>query len=112
MLETRLDHLVIVSPSLEAGVEYVRETLGVAPEAGGERPRMGTHNAVLRLGDDIRLEGLHPEFARIRAMLDAIGFAGGFSVAASRSPALAGHIACASGVRSLGTKPGGSPSGL
>ena len=52
----RLDHLVIPAPSLEDGVAYVRDTLGVEMPVGGKHPTMGTHNHVLRLGDDVYLE--------------------------------------------------------
>jgi len=51
-----LDHLVITAPSLAAGVEHVRRALGIAPATGGEHPRMGTHNALLRLGGASYLE--------------------------------------------------------
>ncbi len=51
-----LDHLVIAAPTLEAGAEYVRQTLGVRPQTGGAHPRMGTHNLLLRLGESIYLE--------------------------------------------------------
>jgi hypothetical protein len=44
------------SPSLEVGVEYVRQTLGVSPQVGGEHPRMGTHNCLLKLGEKFYLE--------------------------------------------------------
>src|SRR5690606_8176826 len=30
--------------------------LGVSLQAGGQHPRMGTHNKLLRLGDDVYLE--------------------------------------------------------
>jgi len=56
MPSTTLDHLVITAPSLEAGIEYVRRTLGVPMEAGGRHARMGTHNALLRLGNAQYLE--------------------------------------------------------
>lgn len=56
MLQTSIDHLVITATSLADGVEYVRRELGVMLEAGGEHPRMGTHNCLLKLGDEIFLE--------------------------------------------------------
>ena len=52
----RIDHITITSPSLEAGCEFVHERLGVWPQPGGEHPRMGTHNMLLRLGDAMFLE--------------------------------------------------------
>jgi glyoxalase-like protein len=54
----RLDHLVITAPSLRSGGEYVRRALGVDPEEGGEHAAMGTHNVLLRLGEDAYLEVL------------------------------------------------------
>jgi hypothetical protein len=55
-----IDHITITSPTLEAGAEYVLKTLGVAPQAGGEHPRMGTHNLLLRLGNALFLEVISP----------------------------------------------------
>lgn len=52
----RLDHLTVVAPSLASGAERVRVLLGVAPQAGGSHPLMGTHNQLLRLGDEVFLE--------------------------------------------------------
>lgn len=54
----RLDHLVVTAPSLAAGVEWVVAFLGVPLEAGGAHARMGTHNALLRLGASTYLEVL------------------------------------------------------
>ena len=51
-----VDHLVVTSPTLAVGVEWVRATLGVTPHAGGDHRRMGTHNALLRLGNANYLE--------------------------------------------------------
>ncbi|MFA5922612.1 MAG: VOC family protein [Methylococcaceae bacterium] len=48
--------MAIIAPSLEVGVEYVRQTLGVNPQVGGEHPRMGTHNCLLKLGEKFYLE--------------------------------------------------------
>ncbi|HEY0843824.1 MAG TPA: VOC family protein [Noviherbaspirillum sp.] len=51
-----IDHITITSPSLEAGAAFVRQALGVDLQKGGEHPRMGTHNLLLRLGDALFLE--------------------------------------------------------
>ena len=55
-MSTRLDHITVVAPSLEAGSRFVREGLGVEPGAGRAHPSMGTHNRLLRLGDTVYLE--------------------------------------------------------
>lgn len=51
-----IDHITVTAPTLEAGAEFVRQRLGVMPQPGGEHPRMGTHNLLLRLGDSVFLE--------------------------------------------------------
>lgn len=56
MFRSFLDHIVITAPSLEAGIQYVRQVLDVSLEAGGRHSRMGTHNALLRLGKEQYLE--------------------------------------------------------
>ncbi|SRR6266567_2099044 len=56
----QLDHLVVNSPTLAAGVEWVRASLGVTPQMGGDHQRMGTHNALVRLGDTTYLEVIAP----------------------------------------------------
>lgn len=55
-LNTRLDHLVIGAPSLEQGVTYVKERLGVDIPVGGAHPAMGTHNHLMQLGNETFLE--------------------------------------------------------
>lgn len=55
-LPLKLDHLTIVAPSLAKGVAFVEDELGVTAPFGGKHPRMGTHNHLLRLGDDLFLE--------------------------------------------------------
>lgn len=56
MPQTVIDHITITAPTLEAGAELVKKTLGVEPQKGGEHSRMGTHNLFLRLGDTVFLE--------------------------------------------------------
>ena len=51
-----IDHLVVTAPSLEVGAHFVRQTLGVTAQPGGEHSRMGTHNLLLRLGEAAYLE--------------------------------------------------------
>lgn len=51
-----IDHITILSPSLEAGGAWVHERLGVPPQQGGAHPRMGTHNLLLPLGETMFLE--------------------------------------------------------
>ena len=45
----KLDHLVIMAHTLNAGVAWCEATLGVTPSPGGEHPLMGTHNRLLRV---------------------------------------------------------------
>lgn len=52
----RLDHLAVSAGTLDQGVEYVQDLLGVSLAAGGEHAKMGTHNRLLSLGPDIYLE--------------------------------------------------------
>ena len=53
---TRLDHLVVVASTLEAGAQFVEQALGVAPSPGRRHPHMGTHNLLLSLGPAAYLE--------------------------------------------------------
>ena len=60
MARTHLDHITVTTHCLATGMAFVGEVLGVAPQMGGEHPRMGTHNALLRLGDALFLEVIAP----------------------------------------------------
>ena len=51
-----LDHLAVAAVTLDEGVEWVADWLGVRPGAGGQHPLMGTHNRLLSIGPGIYLE--------------------------------------------------------
>jgi len=55
---TKIDHIAVAAGSLEAGVAYVEEALGVVMPKGGEHPAMATHNHLMQLGDQIVQDGL------------------------------------------------------
>lgn len=52
----RLDHLAVAAQTLEEGVQWVQDRLGVQMGPGGEHARFGTHNMLLGLADGLYLE--------------------------------------------------------
>ncbi|MEP3245030.1 MAG: VOC family protein [Sneathiella sp.] len=52
----KLDHLTIIAPSLDEGINHVHTCLGIEPGNEAVHTNMGTHNRRLRLGDDLYLE--------------------------------------------------------
>ena len=61
--ESRLDHLVLAVPDLEAAAAEIRERWGCVVHPGGRHPRWGSWNAVVPLEDAAYLEIIapHPE---------------------------------------------------
>ena len=52
----QLDHLILAATTLADGIEFVADITGATPQPGGKHVAMGTHNALLRLGDRVYLE--------------------------------------------------------
>jgi hypothetical protein len=57
----KLDHIVVAALTLEQGVKYVKDCLGAEPYGGGRHLQQGTHNKVMRLGDEVYLEVIAPD---------------------------------------------------
>lgn len=53
---TKLDHIIIAATTLEEGVIYIKQMLGVDIPIGGRHEIMATHNHVMSLGDGVYLE--------------------------------------------------------
>lgn len=50
------DHLVVAATTLADGVDWIASLTGAVPRPGGKHVTMGTHNALLRLGERFYLE--------------------------------------------------------
>ena len=48
-MKTQIDHLVVMAASLEAGVHWCEETLGITPGPSGEHEKYGTHNRLFKI---------------------------------------------------------------
>jgi len=52
----QIDHLVFAAATLAQGIEHVAALTGVTPRPGGKHRGMGTHNALVSLGERVYLE--------------------------------------------------------
>lgn len=57
----RVDHLVLATPDLDTGIDFVRDKFGVEPVPGGHHPVYGTRNALVSLGRTCYLEIIGPD---------------------------------------------------
>jgi Glyoxalase-like domain len=51
-----IDHLVFAAPTLAQGIEHIADLTGATPRPGGKHAGMGTHNALVKLGEQLYLE--------------------------------------------------------
>lgn len=51
-----LDHLVVAAATLDEGVDWLEQKLGVRVPQGGSHPLMGTHNCLMQIGGGAFLE--------------------------------------------------------
>jgi Glyoxalase-like domain len=48
-MKTQIDHLVVMASTLDAGVQWCEQTLGITPGPGGEHEKYGTHNRLFKI---------------------------------------------------------------
>jgi len=56
-----IDHIIWACTDLEAGIETFEAMSGVRAEVGGKHPDLGTHNALMHLGNRCYLEIVAPD---------------------------------------------------
>jgi hypothetical protein len=48
-MKTQIDHLVVMASTLDAGVQWCQDTLGITPAGGGDHEKYGTHNRLFKI---------------------------------------------------------------
>lgn len=60
-MKPQIDHLVYATDDLEIGIESIEKALGVWPALGGKHVGLGTHNALIAIGQGVYVEIIAPD---------------------------------------------------
>ena len=66
-----LDHIVIAINDLDEGIRQIERTTGVRPKEDGSDAQLGTHSAIIALGEKTFLEIIAPDPKADPALVDA-----------------------------------------
>ncbi len=59
-----LDHILYAVPDLQKGIDDFEKLTGVRPVYGGKHLNLGTHNALVSLGEEVYFELIAPDPSR------------------------------------------------
>lgn len=91
-----VDHLIVGTRDLDAGIDWLSQKLGVKPANGGVHPGRGTWNALLALGGRQYLELIAPDPKQSKGGEDVVA-----QLNALQTPQLIGWAASVSGIAAL-----------
>lgn len=94
-----VDHLIVGTRDLDAGIDWLSQKLGVKPAAGGVHPGRGTWNALLALGGRQYLELIAPDPKQSKGGEDVVA-----QLNALQTPQLIGWAASVAGIDALAQK--------
>ena len=67
------DHFLLGCSSLEAGIQFMKDKTGIEAVKGGKHPHIGTHNALISLGEKVYLEIIAPD-PEAKSLIDSYAF--------------------------------------